>query len=121
MTEKMDPHWKKKWVDALRSGEYLQGKGCLRRRTSYCCLGVLTDLAIREGAVKGDWRPFGMGGGYESGDDYPEVTASALPLEVQVATGVVGEYPRAGEWTLAAWNDTGSTFPEIADLIEEYL
>lgn len=31
-----------KWCDALRSGKFEQGQGCLRTRDDqYCCLGVL--------------------------------------------------------------------------------
>lgn len=34
---------------ALRSGEYPQGRGCLRNSDGYCCLGVLTEVAIANG------------------------------------------------------------------------
>lgn len=34
---------------ALRSGEYPQDRGCLRSRSGYCCLGVLTEVAIANG------------------------------------------------------------------------
>ncbi len=38
-----------KWIAALRSGKYEQGKGKLKRtcngETSYCCLGVLCEIA----------------------------------------------------------------------------
>lgn len=30
-----------KWLAALRSGEYKQGKGSLKSHEGYCCLGVL--------------------------------------------------------------------------------
>lgn len=34
-----------KWVEALRSGEYVQGEGELRSsNNSFCCLGVLCNL-----------------------------------------------------------------------------
>ena len=42
----MDKQVKKLWIAALKSGEYAQGKGRLRRGDSYCCLGVLCDLSI---------------------------------------------------------------------------
>jgi hypothetical protein len=50
----MNPDVKKRWVAALRSGEYVQGVRALKRRTEsggleYCCLGVLCDLAARDG------------------------------------------------------------------------
>jgi hypothetical protein len=45
----------KAWVKALRSGEYKQTTGALRRSSStetmpegYCCLGVLCDIAIKQ-------------------------------------------------------------------------
>jgi len=42
----------KKWVEALRSGEYEQGKGilCMDDEISgdwkYCCLGVACDIFV---------------------------------------------------------------------------
>jgi hypothetical protein len=54
----MDKKLKAKWIKALRSGEYKQGKGVLRSGTgkdaSYCCLGVLCDVAgkrVQEGQL----------------------------------------------------------------------
>jgi hypothetical protein len=50
---RMNPEIKARWVAALRSGEYKQGKGNLRisdHRLSddvFCCLGVLCDLAVK--------------------------------------------------------------------------
>ncbi len=43
----MDPELKKKWVAALRSGEYKQGRNRLHRKVdnSFCCLGVLCEVA----------------------------------------------------------------------------
>lgn len=41
------------WAEALRSGEYVQGKSSLRNRDNnlgvdeYCCLGVYADLFIK--------------------------------------------------------------------------
>ena len=41
----MIKEWKDKWVAALRSGNYEQGKYCLRsKQNTYCCLGVLCDI-----------------------------------------------------------------------------
>jgi hypothetical protein len=48
----MKDNIKKLWVKALRSGEYKQGKGALvvkgKQCDSFCCLGVLTDLYVRQ-------------------------------------------------------------------------
>ena len=36
---------KEKWLEALRSGRYRQGKNCLRNLyDEYCCIGVLLDV-----------------------------------------------------------------------------
>lgn len=42
------------WIDALRSGEFEQGQAYLRCHdpdgmTRYCCVGVLCEVAIRQG------------------------------------------------------------------------
>lgn len=44
--KKMDPEMKKRWVEALRSGKYKQGKGRLHDEVhdTYCCLGVLNEI-----------------------------------------------------------------------------
>lgn len=44
---KMNPEIKAKWVAALRSGDYEQGRGYLHRG-GFCCLGVACDLFIKE-------------------------------------------------------------------------
>jgi len=50
---KMTPEVKEKWLAALRSGEYEQARNDFMAtkdgKTRYCCLAVLTDLAIKEG------------------------------------------------------------------------
>lgn len=49
------------WTAALRSGDYQQGVGALRRKndengcTTYCCLGVGADVARRNG-IGIDWK-----------------------------------------------------------------
>lgn len=39
----------RKWVRALRSGAYEQGKGYMRSNEGYCCLGVAMDIAFANG------------------------------------------------------------------------
>ena len=48
---------KDKWIAALRSGKYKQGKGALQRNESFCCLGVLCEVA---GVHNFDHDGFGM-------------------------------------------------------------
>jgi hypothetical protein len=51
---RLDPTIKAQWVAALRSGEYMQGKYALCTVSpdgyvKHCCLGVLTELAVKAG------------------------------------------------------------------------
>ena len=54
----IDGETEKKWVEALRSGKYKQGTGCLRSKDDeFCCLGVLADVVnssnwvLRDGGI----------------------------------------------------------------------
>lgn len=49
----MKPEIKQLWIEALESGKYQQGKGQLRNANGeYCCLGVLCELAAKEGVIE---------------------------------------------------------------------
>lgn len=122
----MNQDIKRKWVEALRSGEYKQGKGALRDQDdNFCCLGVLCDLASKEGVVS-------VSNSYvESVYDYDgdggESSWSELPYSVTEWAGLESEnpridYPHAPVISLAELNDiVKATFAEIADVIEEQL
>jgi hypothetical protein len=51
----MNAEIKEKWTAALRSGEYKQAYGSLKRNDRYCALGVLVDVTM-----KGDWDMLGV-------------------------------------------------------------
>lgn len=114
----MDKTLARKWVDALRSGEYRQGKGGLRcvEDNSYCCLGVLLDVAAKEGIIEGKW------------EDDNDVSASYSAFvhangELDVFTVDESLLTHHQQNPPIALNDNdGSSFEEIADYIEkEYL
>lgn len=53
----LNPNVKKLWLEALRSGNYTQGKNWLCKidengNKTYCCLGVLCDLAVKANIIK---------------------------------------------------------------------
>lgn len=103
----------KKWVEAIRSGDYKQGRGQLADgEGKFCCLGVACDLYAKEHPdFPTTYAEMVYYGAFE---DYGE-----LPEEVQKWLGLrttIGSY--AIRRTLAEDNDLGMTFPEIADLIE---
>lgn len=99
------------WVAALRSGKYVQGRGALRHQghdgvDTYCCLGVLCDVAIPNG-----WRPsrdprivahLGV-----EGRPVPQVTEAVGLTDPEVSM-------------LMEINDRGhSDFRQIADMVEK--
>ena len=98
----------KKWVKALRSGEYKQGRFKLCDGNNYfCCLGVLTNLYVEEnGNAKKAWKHNG----------------SLSPI-VQKWSGVntgTGNFSLGVDSkSLANLNDTGVSFKDIADIIED--
>ena len=104
------------WVEALRSGDYAQGTGYLRRRDdTYCCLGVACELAVNAGVIPaptlGNATYF-----YGKSGDY-----AGLPDEVREWLGIegaLGQYTENGCGTLAHDNDNGVTFEDIAAFIE---
>ncbi|MFY1688153.1 hypothetical protein [Plantactinospora sp. WMMB782] len=112
---------KRKWVAALRSGEFAQGEGALRRTTPsgdrYCCLGVLCEVAVRAGVIEQS-QP------NDHGFHYYGVASAVLPPSVVEWAGLDSTIPSVGAPAapLTIHNDSGQfTFAELADLIERDL
>ncbi|KGM36152.1 hypothetical protein [Inquilinus limosus] len=101
-----------KWVEALRSGEYQQGKHQLRDGDGFCCLGVACDLFAKLEGI-GEWdnghfkiqheREFGV-----------LLTPVRTWLGLQSNTGDINPTK-----CLTSLNDRGYSFAELADVIEE--
>ena len=144
---------KQKWVNALRSGDYTQGRWKLSRIDDYtdtvgegfechCVLGVLADLAAREGIIsygydrdqdcEAVWTEFRVYSDptyadEETGYD-PNVEGIHLPISVARWAGLDETvpyipHPSTGEETLISdLNDGGGlSFEQLADLIEKHL
>lgn len=118
---------KELWLAALRSGKYKQGRSQLRRGDSWCCLGVLCDLATKQGIGEWDGVEFIV----KAGDEVLEVVSQVPSCTVQMWAELDAPNPLIGEEEysrLATLND-GSvsgrirphTFTQIADLIEAHL
>lgn len=111
----------KKWIEALRSGKYKQGRSHLHKidengKTSFCCLGVACDL-FYEGIKLNSLCPQGRGIRVVYGDEVsyapPEIVEI---LKLNDATGITrGEYAPG----LAQRNDAGESFEYIASVLEE--
>lgn len=90
---KMKAKWKKKWLKALRSGNYKQGTEVLMYSSKeygdrYCCLGVLCDI------VKD-----------EMGDDFDFYNWTLPPKEVWELVLTKDTLKKAGASAEALWND----------------
>jgi len=123
---------KKEWIEALRSGDYFQGRGYLRQAESveekyvkYCCLGVLCNIYSKQENIK--WIKVGMTD--STYDNYFAIDVNkgckdsgALPLVVAEWADLRLSNPIVNGEALINLNDNKKlTFKEIADLIEAHL
>ena len=122
----MNKTLKKRWVKALRSGEYQQGKNVLCRTTrsgndKFCCLGVLIDV----GTSRGEWEKIGYGiwnftiPPTKGNEDLSDLFQAIDYLPAVLAEKI--NLPHYQQMVLSEMNDRGATFNEIADWIEENL
>lgn len=114
----MDRNRKAQWVAALRSGEYPQGYGALWNNKGYCCLGVLTDLAVKAGI--GTWIvPPNDPKGYVYEDVEGIGWTAYLPTEVKAWADMSGGRMEDTIEALMVMNDSDQmSFADIADYIE---
>jgi hypothetical protein len=118
-------HNRRVWVDALRSGKYKQGKQLLKDGDGgMCCLGVACDLfALDEGM--GEWKKASPTTWTHSvhfdleGDKFSTYPPKAVWESWLGLPDKMGSYGDDAE-NLAAKNDAGLSFAEIANLIEAY-
>ena len=118
----MNQEIKAQWITALRSGDYRQGQGALRRKTdgedTFCCLGVLCELAVEAGVIEAP--KYSTTGVWGYGAPAHMGATSVLPMEVQEWSGVdsCGMFGGVVECSLTELNDNGTVFSRIADVIE---
>lgn len=121
----MDANIKHRWIEALESGEYQQGTHRLRTFDGgFCCLGVLCDVYSKETGIQ--WKDGvspGFGGNIAN-EFFGSITT--LPWQVMDWAGLdteLGHFvlPNGDRTSLSAMNDKGVKFPEIADVIEQFI
>jgi hypothetical protein len=111
----VDQAIKAKWVEALRSGKYQQGTGQLRGYNSDCCLGVLAVVAglpdeqIGRACQLSELRRDDLVGPWSLNELEPEYGLNEPASHTTT------------QRKLAAMNDGGASFAEIADYIEANL
>ena len=117
----MNQEIKRRWVEALRSGEYKQGREALKCQGQFCCLGVLCDLHAKETNTK--WVDH-INKDFSS--DYLDQD-SVLPIQVMDWAGTQGSDPvittrESISRCITHYNDGERyDFIQLADLIEQYL
>lgn len=103
-----------RWIEALRSNQYQQGREYLHNQDSFCCLGVACAIF-----------PDQAGQALPDPDD-PLIyeyngNASTAPLGIVDHLGLFGYCGESRDCKqnekLTALNDKGHTFLEIADLL----
>jgi hypothetical protein len=118
----VNPDVKARWVTALRSGEYAQGRGRLRQLgaaggTLHCCLGVLCELAAAEGVAEYRYGLF-----YGTSTQVETGFGGVLPYDVKEWAGLTSADPLVDGRLLSVWNDGERlSFEAIAEKIERYL
>ncbi len=100
----------KRWIKALRSGDYKQIIGTLRHDDKFCATGVLCDLHAKEYGIEWKIREMLRSDLYFSASTWP-------PDEVLRWAGL----NNAQTQVIASWNDDGTSFKEIATHIESSL
>ena len=131
----MNSKIKKRWLTALRSGDYKQSKNSLKSSDGYCCLGVLCDVV--KGDLNIDWED------NSCDKDSPfrfriDEETHYLPLSVSVYADLVDndkssaktkklynmtifEFTRNSQVALSHLNDCNNDFEAIANIIEDLL
>jgi hypothetical protein len=118
-SQKLDPEFKTKWVAALRSGEYTQGRHVMYNVTddSLCCLAVAGLLC---GLSKDE-----MNGVQILNIEHDAKTNELALAQKAIPLGYPSVLIRNGSGCpaviLAEKNDGGKSFLEIADYIEANL
>ena len=112
------------WLDALRSGEYKQGpNGVLHEKNDgvdeFCCLGVAAKIFAGE-YTSVEFSPI-MGDTVRFRYDNHTAMAPDYVMEALDLVDDLGEHKHIHDDSLAALNDRGVTFAEIADIFEANL
>ena len=105
------------WLDDLRTPGLKQTRGRLEDEDGNCCLGRLCRVYMQSHddlvAVNR------LVGGVEFVDPVGDRRSGSLPSNVKGAVRMWSESGGFKRHSLAAINDAGQTFPDIADIIEK--
>ena len=110
---------RKRWVAALSSGKYPQGRSQLATATGgFCCLGVLCELAADEGVVTRIRTEGGIRYGDEKQRHYlPHSVILWAGIEVSNSFNPTVRRADGSIAHLSSLNDRGDNFSQIASAI----
>ena len=121
---KLKPKIKARFIEALRSNKYLQGEGRLREQDHFCCLGVLSDLAVQDGVANWEEDVLVVGDIYSKSLFPEQLLGWACEGNFPDLNGVTAfplpESEEARSLTYAN-DELEKNFSELACLVEEYL
>lgn len=105
MKKKLPKIFKKKWLKALRSGKFKQGKEVLfdKEKNTYCCLGVACRV---------------QGVGISQGDSFISDHSKRIPILLRGTEDVPEHLAQLNDGTTV---DRRRTFKQIANYIEKHL
>jgi hypothetical protein len=121
MAQQLTPN-QQQWITALRSGGYTQGTACLHSTDGFCCLGVAAKEFLTSDVVVTVVTE-------DIDEYYNDYTTWTYDTDGEVAPDYVmkalGLYDSNGSsrnkedlMILTSLNDHGSSFEQIADIIE---
>jgi hypothetical protein len=123
----VNPDIKRRWIEALRSGEYRQTQEVLVEPDpilgdAFCCLGVLCEIAVKDGVIVRQAESYLDPANPMDQSDATLPMAvlrwAELPIDGHTANEVVVMHERY----LTTFNDNFRyDFNQIADVIEEKL
>ena len=102
------------WIDTLKTTDKKQGRVYLHhaKADTWCCLGIACDLFVPQSERKLD---------EETGAEEFDGKDVRLPSKVQDLLGLhsmFGDSVQGDLRAISAYNDSGMSFREIADLLE---
>ncbi len=105
---------RRRWVEALRSGEYRQAQNQLRRGNRYSCLGVACDILGSEDWIPGEiWaKPRNWMYDHElyTLSDRMRAKLGLTDLQVQWVV-IMNDYHNSSFEEIADWIEAGASLP----------
>ena len=109
----MNQEAKQKWIEALRSGQYTQGKCSLKNTdNTYCCLGVLVEVFEKHYGLKFDQK---INTSYNA-VEFGAYCSKSVPPEIVIDW--LGITPKHQTLLMNLNDKHGCNFAGIANLLE---